>query len=118
MQQLGYRGEVSFHKTLNANHRYMALTYAVASEGGNVPMVVSKPIVTYFSTGSVERSDMTFTAQFSNIHPRSVDVTITPSKDEPYTAVLMYATNLPAGDKEEQLEWVMQKYAPLELSGV
>ena len=118
MQQLGYRGNASFHKTLNANHRYMALTYAIASEDGNVPMVVSKPIVSYFSTGSVERSDMTFTAEFENIRPRSVDVTITPSCDEPYTAVLMYAKNLPSGDKEEQLTWVMEKYAPLELSGI
>lgn len=117
MQQLGYRGETTFSKTLNANHRYMALTYALASDNGNVPMVVSKPIVTYFSTGSVERSDMTFTASFENIRPRSVDVTITPSSDEPYTAVLIYAKNLPAGDKQEQLEWVMEKYAPLELSG-
>ena len=96
----------------------MALTYAIASDEGNVPMVVSQPIITYFTTGSVERSDMTFTAEFSNIRPRSVDVTITPSSDEPYTAVLMYAKNLPAGDKEEQLQWVMEKYAPLELTGV
>lgn len=117
MQQLGYKGNTTFHKTLNANHRYMVLTYAVASEDGNVPMVVSKPIIEYFTTGSVERSDMTFTARFENIRPRSVDVTITPSCDEPYTAVLMYAKNLPAGDKEEQLEWVMSKYPPLELSG-
>ena len=47
-----------------------------------------------------------------------MDVTITPSSNEPYTAVLMYAKNLPAGDKEEQLQWVMEKYAPLELTGV
>ena len=118
MQQLGYKGEASFHKTLNANHRYMALTYAIASDEGNVPMVVSKPIVSYFTTGSVERSDMTFTACFENIRPRSVDVTITPSSDEPYTAVLMYAKSLPEGDLEEQLEWVMTKYAPFELTGV
>ncbi len=117
MQQLGYKGETSFHKTLNANHRYMALTYAIASDEGNVPMVVSKPIVSYFTTGSVERSDMTFTARFENIRPRSVDVTITPSCDEPYTAVLMYAKNLPEGDLQEQLEWVMTKYAPFELTG-
>ena len=117
MQQLGYKGEASFHKTLNANHRYMALTYAIASDEGNVPMVVSKPIVSYFTTGSVERSDMTFTARFENIRPRSVDVTITPSCDEPYTAVLMYAKNLPEGDLQEQLEWVMTKYAPFELTG-
>jgi hypothetical protein len=118
MQQLGYKGEASFTKTLNANHRYMALTYAIASDNGNVPMVVSKPIVSYFTTGGVERSEMTFTAEFSNIRPRSVDVTITPSLDETYSAVLIYAKNLPEGDKQEQLEWVMTKYAPLELSGV
>ena len=117
MQQLGYKGDASFSKTLNANHRYMAMVYAIASNEGNVPMVVSRPQVHYFTTGNVERSDMTFTASFDNIRPRSVDVTITPSCDEPYSAVLIYAKNLPAGDKNEQLEWVMSKYAPLELSG-
>lgn len=117
MQQLGYRGDASFAKTLNANHRYMALIYAIASEGDNVPMMVSHPEVCYFSTGTVERSDMTFEVLFENVRPRSVDVTITPSSDEPYTAVLMYAKNMPTGDKEEQLEYVMSKYAPLELSG-
>lgn len=118
MQQLGYKGEASFSKTLNANHRYMALIYAIDSEGGNVPMVVSRPIVEYFSTGTVERSDMTFEVKFSNIMPRSVDVSIVPSTDEQYTAVMMYAKNLPNGDKQEQLEYVMEKYAPLELTGV
>lgn len=118
MQQLGYKGDVSFTKTLNANHRYMALIYAIASDSGNVPMVVSKPVVQYFSTGDVERSEMTFEVAFENIRPRSVDVTITPSVDESYTAVLMYARNLPEGDKEQQLDYVMSKYAPLELTGV
>lgn len=118
MQQLGYKGEAEFTKSLNANHRYMALIYAIDSDNGNVPMVVSKPVVEYFTTGTVERSDMTFEVEFSNIMPRSVDVCITPSSDEPYTAVMMYAKNLPEGDKQEQLDYVMEKYAPLELTGV
>ena len=118
MQQLGHKGQTTVHKTLNANHRYMALIYAIASEDGNVPMVVSHPQVEYFTTGMVERSDMTFEVEFSNIRPRSVDITITPSTDETYTAVMMYAKNLPEGDKQEQLEYVMSKYAPLEISGI
>lgn len=118
MQQLGYKGQASFHKTLNANHRYMALIYAIAAEDDNIPMVVSQLQVEYFSTGTVERSDMTFDVEFTNIRPRSVDVCITPSKDETYTAVMMYASSLPEGDKEEQLDYVMSKYAPLELSGI
>lgn len=118
MQQLGYKGEAKFSKTLNANHRYMALIYAIASDNGDVPMVVSKPQVEYFSTGTVERSDMTFDVEFSNIRPRSVDVRIVPSNNETYTAVMMYAKNLPEGDKQEQLDYVMSKYAPLELTGV
>lgn len=118
MQQLGYKGRAEFSKTLNANHRYMALIYAIDSDNGNVPMVVSKPVVEYFTTGTVERSDMTFDVKFSNIMPRSVDVRIIPSSDEPYTAVMMYAKNLPQGDKQEQLDYIMQKYAPLELTGV
>ncbi|MBO5821042.1 MAG: hypothetical protein J6R02_05560 [Alistipes sp.] len=118
MQQLGYKGQASFHKTLNANHRYMALIYAIAAEDDNIPMVVSQLQVEYFTTGTVERSDMTFDVEFTNIRPRSVDVCITPSKDETYTAVMMYASSLPKGDKEEQLDYVMSKYAPLELSGI
>ena len=118
MQQLGYKGQASFHKTLNANHRYMALIYAIAAEDDNIPMMVSQPQVEYFTTGTVERSDMTFDVEFTNIRPRSVDVCITPSKDETYTAVMMYASSLPEGDKEEQLDYVMSKYAPLELSGI
>jgi hypothetical protein len=47
-----------------------------------------------------------------------VDVCIVPSKDETYTAVMMYASSLPEGDKQQQLDYVMSKYAPLELSGV
>ncbi|MBO7265174.1 MAG: hypothetical protein J6U91_02965 [Alistipes sp.] len=118
MSQLGYSGSVEFQKTLNANHRYMALIYAIDSANGNVPMVVSKPQVSYFSTGDVERSDMTFEVVFDNIRPRSVDVTITPSSDESYTAVLIYAKNLPQGDKQQQLDYVMSRYEPLELSGI
>lgn len=118
MQELGYRGSVQFSKTLNANHRYMAIIYAIDSVDGNVPMMVSRPTIEYFSTGTVERSDMTFEVEFYNIRPRSVDVKIVPSADdETYNAVMMYRKNLPDGDKQEQLEYVMNKYAPLELMG-
>lgn len=118
MQSLGYRGELTFAKTLNANHRYMALIYAIASEDGGVPMMVSHPTIAYFSTGTVERSDMTFEVTFNNVRPRSVDVVIEPSKsDETYTAVMMYKSSLPDGDKQEQLQYIMEKYAPLELVG-
>lgn len=118
MAQLGYRGEVSFTKTLSANHRYMAIIYAIDAVGDGVPMMVSNATVEYFSTGSVERSDMTFDVKFENIRPRSVDVTIVPSMDESYTAVMMYAKNLPAGDKQEQLDYVLSRYEPLEFRGV
>lgn len=118
MTQLGYRGEVSFAKTLNANHRYMAIIYAIDAVEGGVPMMVSNATVVYFSTGSVEISDMTFDVKFENIRPRSVDVTIVPSKDESYTAVMMYARNLPAGDKQQQLDYVLSRYEPLEFRGV
>lgn len=118
MQQLGYKGNATFNKTLNANHRYMALIYAIAPEGDDIPMMVSRPQIEYFTTGTVERSDMTFEVEFRNIRPRSVDVTITPSTDETYTAVMMYANNLPDGNKQEQLDYIMERYAPFELSGI
>lgn len=118
MQQLGYKGETTFSKTLSANHRYMAIIYAIASDEGRVPMVVSRPQIEYFTTGTVNRSDMTFEVEFSNIRPRSVDVRIVPTTDESYTAVMMYAKNLPKGDKQEQLDYVMTKYAPLDITGI
>ena len=117
MQQLGYRGETTIEKTLNANHKYMVMTYAIASEGGNVPMVVSPPVIEYFTTGGVEASNMTFEVDIYNIRPRSVDIRIMPSTDEQYTAVVMYASNLPEGSLAEQLDYICNTYAPLELSG-
>lgn len=118
MAKLGYKGKVSFSKTLNADHRYMVIIYAIDSDAGNVPMMTSNAVVEYFSTGGVKPSNMTFDVEFSNIHPRSVDVRITPSTDECYTAVMMYARNMPEGTKQEQLEYVMTKYEPMELYGV
>ncbi|MBQ8366930.1 MAG: BACON domain-containing protein [Alistipes sp.] len=118
MLQLGHRGATTIERTLNANHKYMVMTYAIASDEGNVPMVVSHPVIKYFTTGNVELSTMTFEVDICNIKPRSVDIRITPSTDEQYTAVVMYASNLPEGSPEEQLEYINKKYAPLELSGV
>lgn len=117
MSQLGHRGTHTLHKTLNANHEYMVMVYAIASDDGNVPMVVSHPTIEYLSTGGVERSDITFDVAITNIRPRSVDIAITPSNDDPYTAVVMYASNLPAGSKDEQLDYIVDHYAPLEMSG-
>ena len=117
MQRLGYRGVNRIEKTLNAAHTYMVLTYAVASAEGGVPMVVSHPVVDYFTTGDVVLSSMTFEVEITNIRPRSVDIAITPSVDEPYTAVMMYASNLPDGSNEEQLQYIIEHYAPLEMVG-
>lgn len=117
MQELGYKGAVDIAKTLDANHKYMILVYAIDSIDGNVPMVVSHPTVEYLATGNVAGVDMTFDVQITNIRPRSVDISITPSADYPYTAVMMYASNLPEGTPEEQLAFIMEKYPPLELTG-
>ena len=51
---------------------------------------------------------MTFEVEFSNIMPRSVDVSIVPSTDEQYTAVMMYAKNLPATPEMNGM-WKEQK---------
>lgn len=119
MQMLGYRGHATFHKTLNANHKFMAIVYAIAAEEDNIPMVVSKPIVRYFATGDVMMSDITFDVQIENIKPRSADITITPSNNnETYSAVIMYAHNLPDGTPAEQLEYVLERYSIYEIQGV
>ena len=117
MQRLGYRGATTIEDTLNANHKYMVMVYAIASMDGNVPMVVSHPTVEYFTTGDVSLSSMTFDVDIYNIRPRSVDIAITPSTDEQYNAVVMYASNLPEGSAQEQLDYICGKYPPLELTG-
>ena len=117
MQTLGHKGVATITESLNADHRYMAIIYAIDTPEGGIPMMVSNCTVTYFTTGSVERSDMTFEVFFENIRPRSVDITIRPSTDESYTAVMMYARNMPDADKQTQLDYVLDTYAPLELSG-
>lgn len=117
MQELGYSGEAHITKTLNANHKYMVMAYAIASTEGNVPMVVSHPEIEYFTTGNVASSSMTFEVDIYNIRPRSVDISITPSTDEPYTAVMIYASNLPEGSNAEQLDYVINNYPPFELTG-
>lgn len=118
MQRVGHIGTVTIADTLNANHTYMVMVYAIASDEGRVPMVVSSPIVDYFTTGDVGTSSMTFEVDIYNIKPRSVDISITPSTDEQYNAVVMYASNLPVGSKEQQLDYICRAYAPLELTGV
>lgn len=117
MQRVGHSGTVTINDTLNANHKYMVMVYAIASDEGRVPMVVSPPVVEYFTTGDVALSTMTFEVDIYNIKPRSVDISIRPSTDEQYNAVVMYASNLPAGSKEEQLDYICRAYAPLELVG-
>lgn len=117
MQTLGHKGATTINKTLNANHDYMILVYAIDSESGNVPMMVSRPTIGYVTTGDVEKVEMTFEVEISNIRPRSVDISITPSADYPYNAVMMYAENLPEGSREEQLTHIMEKYPPIELVG-
>lgn len=117
MCELGISGTHTTNATLNADHDYMVMVYAIASDRGNVPMVVSHPVVAYLHTGTVDRSDITFDVEITNIRPRSVDIAITPSCDDPYTAVVMYASNLPAGDSTEQLDYIVNHYAPLELTG-
>lgn len=119
MSELGYRGHATFSRTLNAEHKYMTIIYAIASDEGGVPMMVSKPTVKYFSTGSVAMSDMTFDVRVENIKPRSADITIIPStNEESYTAVLIYADNLPEGSNDEQLRYIIERYPPMSMQGI
>lgn len=118
MEELGERGATTYTQTLHANHKYMALLYAIDSIDGNIPMMVSEPVVEYFTTGSVERSDLQFEVNITNIMPRSADIEIIPSNnEESYSAVVMYANRLPEGDNDTQLDYIMENYSPFEISG-
>ena len=118
MEELGERGNTVINKTLHASHSYMIIVYAIASESGSVPMMVSEPVVEYLTTGSVELSNLGFDVSVSNIMPRSADIEIIPSNDtESYTAIILPADYLPDGDNDTQRDYIVSNYAPFELQG-
>lgn len=118
MSKLGHRGETTYSETLSADSKYMAILYAIATEDEMVPMMVSNPVVNYFTTGSVARSDLQFEVHITDIMPRTANIEIIPSNlKESYTAVVMYAENMPEGDNATQLAYVMENYYPFVLTG-
>ncbi len=119
MEEMGHKGHSIYDQTLDANHRYMAIVYAIASEQeGSVPVMVSKPVVEYFATGDVVMSNMTFDIDIHNIRPRAAEISITPSTDnEAYTAVVLYARNMPDGGNGEKLRYIHSHYSPFEIRG-
>lgn len=119
LNKLGHSYGESITEELYANTSYMALIYAIAPTAENdLPMIVSRPAIRYFTTGDVPASNITFDVEFSNIRPRSADITITPSTMDSYSPVVMFAKNLPEGTNQEMLNYVMKSYAPMPVSGV
>ncbi len=87
------KGTFTKSETLIANTRYMAQAYAIENVDGK-PLVVSKPQITYFTTGDVNASDMTIDINIENVYARVADVTITPSSDDESYCVFLSPTSI------------------------
>lgn len=105
-----YRGTYSFTNTLQANTKYMAQAYAIDIVDG-IPQVASLPKLTYFTTGDVEMSDLTFDISLENVYVRVADVTVTPSNnDDPYTVAIVPTDEILGSTNEEVMQWLLGAY--------
>lgn len=114
-----YRGTFTKTDTLLANTNYMAQVYAIDVIDG-VPQVVSVPQITYFTTGDVSQSDMTFELAVENCYVRVADVEVIPStNDEPYSAYIVPTSYVPEGSNDVISQWLLAQlgtkltYGPL-----
>lgn len=101
------RGTYTKSEVLLANTKYMAQAYAIELVNG-VPEVVSVPQITYFTTGDVPQSNMTFDIAVENCYVRVADIVVTPSTDdEPYCAYLLPKEYVPEGSNEDIADWLL-----------
>lgn len=104
-------------ETLRASTKYMAQAYAIQIING-VPKVASVPQITYFTTGDVTQSDMTFDIAVENCYVRVADIVVTPSTDdEPYCAYLLPKSYVPEGSDEDVAQWLLSNHSAKQTYG-
>lgn len=101
------KGDDSWSEERESDTNYMMYIYAVDMVDG-VPQMVSKPQLVHFATKPVLPSEMTFEIKMENCHVRIADITVTPSKDDSYTMVIVPANEVPEGSNEEIITSVIE----------
>lgn len=99
-------GPDTFSEVLEADTKYMMSFYAIDMVDG-LPQVVSRPYIHYFETEPVGASDMTIEFTIENLYTRVADITITPSKNEPYTIALVRKSEVLEGSNSDIINWMI-----------
>lgn len=98
-------GYEEYSETLKASTNYAIVVYGIGMVDG-VPQVTSMPVVANFSTEEIGPSDMTIEIKVENKYVRVADITITPSKNEPFTAAIITKSNVPEIENKELISWL------------
>lgn len=100
------QGPDSYSETRLSDTKYCMIFYGVEMVDG-LPQVTTRPYVANFQTEKVEASDMTIDIKVENCYVRVADLTITPSKDEPYVATFLKKNDLPYSDNQQIINWLL-----------
>ncbi len=98
-------GPDSYTEIREADTAYMMVFYAIELIDG-IPQVVSEPQAEYFRTGVVEQSDMTIELTVENAYVRVADLSVKPSKNDPYTLAVVLKSDVPEGSDEDIINWL------------
>lgn len=111
-----YKGDVTIEQRLMPYTYYQIALFAVSND--QVPILMSSPFVTYFSTEGVAASDLTVDIEVSDITPYTAQLTLTPSNnDEEYACVFLSRDQVPQFDDNEIMLTIINNFDPAIFEG-
>ena len=111
-----YKGDVTIEQRLMPYTYYQIALFAVSND--EVPILMSSPFVTYFSTEGVAASDLTVDIKVSDITPYTAQLTLTPSNnDEEYACVFLSRDQVPQFDDNEIMLTIINNFDPAIFEG-
>ena len=111
-----YKGDVTIEQRLMPYTYYQIALFAVSND--EVPILMSSPFVTYFSTEGVAASDLTVDIEVSDITPYTAQLTLTPSNnDEEYACVFLSRDQVPQFDDNEIMLTIINNFDPAIFEG-
>lgn len=112
------QGEISVEQRLQPETNYMIAVFAVSDE--MLPLLCSTPSLAHFTTGLPNLSDMNIDLAVTDITPYTAQLTITPSTNEPYAAILISGNDLKMlpEDEIECMHTIIEFFQPAIFRGV
>lgn len=106
------QGTTQHSSRLEPNMSYMIAVFALSDE--QLPMLCSEPTLAHFTTGDNLLSDMTIEIVVDDITPYTAQMTLKPSSNEPYAAIMIRGSefkSLPE-DEMEAMQTIIEFYQP------